>query len=533
MLNHMGQKGHLRVLVLAVAALAAAGCSTFGGGSGGTGLREILQMRQSAATPESVDAARLLAFYELRNFNPAWTGSAEAEQLAAEARAMLARAEEHGLRSKDYAVAASAGTLDDELALSGAVLRYGHDLREGRLKPQDVYMDAELPAQRFDAAAALQRAVRTRELGAYVAALAPPHAEYQRLLAALTRYRKVAEGEGWGTLRVGDNLENATQRKLLAERLALEDPAVAALRAPTVAQLREALKRFQTRTGLDADGHIGPNTLAALNVPATRRVEQIEANLERWRWLPRQFERRYVMVDVPAQSVRFVHEGEAVLTSRVIVGRETTPTPILKTTVAAIVASPPWNIPGDVSARDLLPELKKNPNYLATRNMVWLDAPKGDPSGKKVDWKKVTPQEMSWRRIRQLPGPDSGLGELMLDMPNTFDVYLHDTPGKELFAEKERTISNGCIRVEKIFALASLALTNDAEAGLPQLKEVTKTRQTQRLALKEPLPVYMVYWTVAAAEDGTVEFRPDPYERDKQLLAVRDGTLELRRLTLN
>jgi murein L,D-transpeptidase YcbB/YkuD len=531
MLNHVGKKWRLRGFVLAIAAISASGCSTFGGGSQ-SGLREILQM-QSAASADSGDAAQLLTFYELRNFKPAWSGSSEAEKLGSDARALLAAAEDEGLHSEDYAVAAGDGSDADELALSRALLRYGHDLHDGRLRPASVYTDVELPAPRFDAAAALQRAVRSRDLGTYATAVAPPHAEYERLVAALAKYRKIDAGGGWGNLRVGDALDNAAQRKALGYRLAQEDPALADARAPTVAQLREALKSFQARTGLDADGHIGPNTLAALNVPASQRVEQIEANLERWRWLPQQFEKRYVMVDVPAQSMRFVRDGKVVMTSRVIVGRETTPTPILKTAIAAVIASPPWNIPGDVSARDLLPELKKNSNYLATRNMVWLDAPKNDPSGKKIDWKKVTPEEMSWRRIRQLPGPESGLGEVMLDMPNTFDVYLHDTPGKELFAESDRTISNGCIRVEKIFALASLALTDDPEDGLPRLREVIKARKTQRIELKEPLPVYMVYWTAAAAEDGTVEFRPDPYGRDKQLLAAKRGAPDLRRMLLN
>jgi murein L,D-transpeptidase YcbB/YkuD len=249
--------------------------------------------------------------------------------------------------------------------------------------------------------------------------------------------------------------------------------------------------RFQSRNGLDADGRVGPNTLAALNIPVSARIAQIEANMERWRWLPRQFERRHIVVDVPHQSVSFVRDGEVVLTSRAIVGARSTTTPLLRTTVHAVIASPPWNIPGDVSARDLLPRLRENPKYLHSRNMVWLDGPKDDPHGRKIDWRKVTPEQMSYRRIRQLPGPESGLGELMLDMPNDFDVYLHDTPGKELFKEPQRTVSNGCIRVEKIFELAALVLHDDADS-VASVKEVTNKRETQRLALNEPLPVYLV-----------------------------------------
>jgi murein L,D-transpeptidase YcbB/YkuD len=453
--------------------------------------------------------------------------------MAAAARETLDRAPEQGLRAQDYYVPAppppgltrGGDVLGYDVALTRAVLRYARDVRTGRVRPNDVYKDVGLPASTFSAAAYLQRALDTATPESFLEDLPPSHPEYWRLAAALARYNAIVDDGGWPAIPGRDEIRlerDDTRRAALIERLGFEDPELAADANPTAAEIREAVKRFQARHGLDGDGRAGPNTLTALNVPATERVAQIAANMERWRWLPQQFERRYVAVDVPNQSLTFIQDGRAVLNSRVIVGAKVSHTPILRTMAQAIVASPPWNVPGDIAARDFLPELRKDPNYLRKRNMVILDGPPGDPHGRTIDWRNVEPQEFYYH-VRELPGPRAGLGELMFDMPNDFDVYLHDTPGKELFAERERTISNGCIRVQEIFQLASLAMTGDAEEGIANLRTVIRKRQTERLTLNAPLPVYLLYWTAVADPDGTVEFRADPYSRDAPLITQLSG----------
>ena len=234
---------------------------------------------------------------------------------------------------------------------------------------------------------------------------------------------------------------------------------------------------------------------------ASAPVEQIAANMERWRWMPRTFERRYVRVNVPDQSVDFVRDGQVVLSSRVIIGRKNSATPILRTMITSVVANPPWNIPGDIAAAQILPQLQKNPNYLAAHHMVRVGG-----------------------QLQQLP--PSALGNLMLDLPNDFDVYLHDTSGKALFGKDNREISNGCVRVQQIFPLASLVLADDKEAGMDRLKKTIASGRTQHLALDQPMPLYMLYWTAIAGEDGAVEFRPDRYNRDKPLIAALGGSAE-------
>jgi L,D-transpeptidase YcbB len=499
-------------------------------------LRDILLSRKSESeSGSSPQANQMLAFYQSRNFAPAWSGDAQAEDMAGEVRAVLARAREQGFGDDDYKLSredsaptpgwAAAAAARYDLSLTTAVLHYARDVRTGRVEPNAIYEDIELPAARFDAAAELTQALANHGIAKFLADLPPTHPEYRRLAEALGQYRAITAEGGWPSLPGQNEIKlngKDSRLPLLIKRLAFEDPILAALAKPSAAELRDAVKRFQTRNGLDVNGRVASETLVALNVPASIRVAQIAANMERWRWMPRKFERRYVAVNVPDQSLTFVRDGTIALSSRVIVGRETSPTPIVRSTVVAVVANPPWNIPGDIAARDLLPHLQRNPNYLASQNMVVTGGPPDDPHGRKIDWRKIIPAEFPYA-IRQLPGPTTALGALMLDSPNDFDVYLHDTPNKKFFESEQREISNGCVRVQQIFSLASLALTGDTDQGMDRLAKATKSHETQRLVLDSPLPVYFLYWTALAGPDGQMGFRPDIYGRDAVLIAALKG----------
>ena len=480
-------------------------------------IQDIL-LKQRAGIPDPV-----AAFYESRKFAPAWSGDEDAEESASAARALLARAGEQGLRAEDYAFPNDCGDAAKcDIALTEAVLGYAHDVRVGRIAPKSVYEDVDLPAPSFDAAAALSQAISSHAVPDWLDALAPSHPEYVRLVQALAKYRDIADQGGWPALPGGKEINPAGKdrgAKLLTQRLALEDPILASLAKPTPAQIRDAVKRFQGRNGLGNDGRVRDKTLAALNVPASFRVAQIAANMERWRWLPAQFEDRAIAVNVPDQSLAFIADGQTVLHSRVVVGQKESPTPILRTAVIAAVVNPPWNIPGDIAAKALLPHLRRDPGYLASRHMVVIDGPPGDPTGRTIKWRKIVPDEFPYA-IRQLPGPATALGALMLDSPNDFDVYLHDTPNKTLFNLDQREISNGCVRVQQIFPLASLALSGDASQSLRELTAARNSHQTQRLALDQPLPVYFLYWTALTDADGNAGFRPDLYGRDAPLIAA-------------
>jgi murein L,D-transpeptidase YcbB/YkuD len=493
-------------------------------------LREIVVARK-ANLKGAAGSDAVAAFYEARDFRPAWIGGDAQQAMIVQIRAVIARANEQGLRPDDYRLPRDAqpapgrASAQYDAAVTDALLRYAHDVRAGRFRPSDVYEDAALAAPRYDAAAELTRALRANAFSRYLTDLPPSRPEYRRLAAALARYRAIADEDGWPMIpgQGGINMGGRDDRvRALTRRLQTEDPKLAAISAPSATELRDALKRFQSRNGLQDDGVVGSATLAALNIPADVRAGVIAANMERWRWLPPQFERRYVAVNVPDQSAAYVRDGRSVLASKVVIGRESSPTPIVRAEIVSVVVNPPWNIPGDIAARDLLPQLKRNPNYLAANHMVVTDGPPNDPYGRKIDWSKIKPAEFPYA-IRQLPGPDTVLGAVMLDSPNDFDVYLHDTPNKKLFDLTTREISNGCVRVQQIFPFASLALTGNPDDGMEALNAAVKTRETQRIALPAPLPVYFLYFTASATGDGEVAFGPDRYGRDAPLMAALKG----------
>jgi L,D-transpeptidase YcbB len=482
----------------------------------------------SAVSREQMVKLATRAFYEDRDFRPAWSGSDDADERASTVRLALEHADRQGLASNDYMSKLAPWTdgppserdaNDFDVALTEALFRYAFDVRLGRTVPKDVYKDVELPQQTFDAAAALATAVRHHGIVSFLADLPPPHPGYRWLVEALARYRGIAEQGGWPAVPAGAAITFAGKDgKLspLAHRLALEDQTLMDVQDPLDAELREALLRFQRRNGLDDSGKLDPETLKALNVPISTRIGEILANMERWRWMPRGFEAHYILVNVPDQSLEFVGDQTAKLSSKIVIGRKNSPTPIMRAGVEAVIANPPWDIPDDIAAKKLLPHLRHDPNYLASRNMVLARGPDDDPSGMDVNWKRVAADHIPFQ-IQQNPGEGNVLGTLMLDSPNRFGVYMHDTPEKKLFLSNMREKSNGCIRVEQIKSLAALALgTDNAE---DELADAVATGTTQRLPLRYPLAVYVVYWTAFADSDGAMEFRPDRYDRDPRLVA--------------
>jgi murein L,D-transpeptidase YcbB/YkuD len=490
-------------------------------------LRELVELpHATAATPTQ---AALETFYAQRSFKPVWSGSEAAAARTVRVHGALADASSQGLDARTYTAALArwqssppktgrdAAAFD--VALTSSLFRYASDLQTGRVKPKDVYRDVNLPTADLDPSKALADALAHDDIDGFLADLPPVHPGYKYLAGALARYRAIAAKGGWPAVPRGIALDGSDRRiAILAKRLALEDPVLAANAQPSPGEVRDALLRFEKRNGLTEDGKLGPGVLQVLNVSAASRVQQIRANMERWRWMPRYLELHYVEVDVPDQSVSYIDNGSARLYSKAVIGKPSTPTPILRTTVAAVIANPSWDIPSDIFARKLLPQLRRKPTYLLARNMVLADGPANDPHGTKIDWRHVSASKLRYQ-IQQTPGGDNALGTILFDMPNDFDVYLHDTPEKNLFTLDVREKSNGCVRVQEISALASLVLQDGDSDSADALDPAIQLGQTQRLALSRPITVYMLYWTAIAEADGTVHFRPDRYGRDKRLIA--------------
>ena len=263
------------------------------------------------------------------------------------------------------------------------------------------------------------------------------------------------------------------------------DPAAAiqalAPTTPTYRLLRQALQSLQS--GIPAGGKIA----------ATTRLREIEVNLERERWLPRRLPADRVWVNVADERVVLYRDDRPVFSTRVIVGQDElrNQSPEFQATIDGVLFNPPWNIPQDIATNEILPKTVNDPNYLAQHNMVML------PDGV----------------LQQVAGPNSGLGQLMFLMKNRFDVYLHDTPSKNLFSREDRRISHGCIRVEKPRELAALVMQQPIDA----INQVIATGSTTRTDVPEPVPVFVVYETAFTDVDGRLQFRPDVYGRDAEI----------------
>jgi murein L,D-transpeptidase YcbB/YkuD len=454
-----------------------------------------------------LDLPQLREFYARRSYQPAWSGSTEAVRDAKAALDALARAGNDGLDPAAYhwseirlrqGAATGEGNAQFEILLTDGVLRYARDLRSGRPALARLDRDVELPGKAFNFPQALDEALRSGRLAELLGALAPPQPAYGRLKGALQRYRKIVQGGGW------PQVWDAADTGQLNQRLAVEN-------GVEPSDLPSALVEFQRRHGLEPDGRLGKKTLQALNVPAAVRVETIAANMERWRWLPRDLGHRYVMVNAADATLVVVEDGHVVLRSKVIVGKPSSRTAIFSASITAITVNPEWNIPAPIARNEILPKARRNPAYLGNNHIVI------DPSG----------------RLRQLPGPDNALGLLKMEMANRFNEYLHDTPSRSLFTRDERHLSHGCIRVEQIQPLASFALTGDAVGGLQQIQAEIGPGVNKRISLDNPLPVFVVYWTVIVNDDGSVDFLPDVYGRDQRLLAAVAGKPLLGRVTLN
>lgn len=456
--------------------------------------------------------ADLRAFYATRGFVPAWS---ETDSRAA--LAVLAHADEQGLTPTDYIIPEGSSPAERDVLITVAVLSYIHDLRVGRPTLETIDPDVALPAQGVDAVQILTSILNMHNVSEALAAQAPPQAEYARLKAALAVYRAIGGRGGWAPLPTGrpeDFTAGGSGETALRHRLQYEDTSL----TDESANLAEAIERFQSRHGVTADGRVGPRTLAEMNVPASARIMQIAANMERWRWLPRVFEPSFIAINVPDARLTLILNGKQVLESRVVVGRPHDPTPILRAEGAGITINPPWNVPASIARRELLPKLKKDPSYLLSQNMVLVNGPPGDPHGLNVNWRAI-PNGTFPYRVQQHPGPRNSLGTIKIELPNRFDVYLHDTPAKGAFNLPARDISHGCVRVQQILPLASYALAADLSA-ISEISGDVAAGQTKYLPLHRQLPVYFLYWTAFGSANGDLQFRPDIYGRDQRLMAA-------------
>ncbi len=284
----------------------------------------------------------------------------------------------------------------------------------------------------------------------------------------------------------------------------------------------EAVARFRVRHGLQADSIVDGATLSALNVPVERRIMQIEVNLDRYRWLPAEFEKRYLMVNIPDFHLYGYEGGRERLEQRVIVGEEyQNATPVFADSMTYLVFRPEWNVPSSILVNEMLPKLREDIYDLAGHGFEVVDTQADtlvrDLSS--IDWDDVDPAQLPYR-VRQRSGESNSLGLVKFMFPNRFNIYLHDTPSRKLFDQPVRTLSHGCVRVEKPVELADFVLDGQGdwdEKSIREAMEDPKATRGRAVSLERPVPVYILYLT-AFMRGGELHFRNDPYGKDRRAM---------------
>ncbi len=469
------------------------------------------------------------------NHDPIWLKGLQLSQQGREALSFISTVTQHGLEPEDYHLSLlqklSAPDSTEEaryldVLLTDALLDLIHDLAIGRLDPAQADPQWHIERDSVDPAAILQSALLSPHVRNTLNQLVPRSSQYHQMTEALSEYRRYVARGGWQPLP--DNMplllkpgsEHGTV-PALRQRLAIEN---AYLTRPEFdgslrydERLVQAVKAFQRKHGLKQDGIIGPNTLAALNVPAQDMVDKIRINLERFRWLPDDLGERYLLVNLGSYQLTAVENNHIKLNMRVIVGKETRSTPSFSSAMSHIVINPYWNVPHKLARRDLLPKQQADPDYFYLNEFNIFLRETGfenqvDPY--LVNWDEVSARDFPFR-LQQRPGVHNALGRLKFMFPNPWNIYLHDTPDKALFDEAQRNFSSGCIRVEQPLELAEFSLNRD-DARDSVLSRIESGRNLGE-KLDSPLPVYAVYFTVWPY-DGEVFFSTDPYKRDKRMV---------------
>lgn len=475
----------------------------------------------------------------------AWLTDGRPNAMAIEAIGLLESASADGLEPQDYLVPKlrqqlqvlqDSATPDSVAAtafaqgLTAAMARFLNDLALGRVTARDVYHRFDGAAPRvYDAELELQSALDAGNLERAVQQARPTFPLYPALRRALAQYRTLAGHAAWKTalpMPAGKKLEQAQAYPalgVLRERLvALGDLPSSVVAGPVYdASLAAGVQAFQSRHGLTVDGVIGPNTLAALNVPPDQRAGQIALSMERLRWTPLHQGERLIAVNLPgfmlyAYEIDPQGDVRIKVEMRVVVGRSLNHrTPVFDEDMRFIEFSPYWNVPPSIARGETIPALRRDPGYLQKQQMEFVDA-SGNVST------TVTPEKIQavlngQLRIRQRPGPHNALGAIKFIFPNNENIFLHHTPSTHLFARDRRDLSHGCIRVEQPIELAQFVLAREPEWTEQRIREAMDAGTSKTIRLKEPIPVLIGYSTVLA-RNGTVFFYPDLYGHDATLL---------------
>ena len=484
--------------------------------------------------PDFVDfRTRLITFYAPA-YKQVWLADSGPTPQALAMIAILKAAELKGLKPEDY----NADLWDEQIAhldrsqfyvcLTVSVMRYLADLHFGKANPGFIhldpqYRDFEIPGFLKD------KLLAATDPSALIAQeVEPPYKGYKRTQKALADYLVMARQPDVKLPELSSTIESGARysdANLLAQRLKqlgdLPHDLIIRTDSPRyTAVLVEAVKHFQARHGIESDGRLGKATIEQLNVPLSKRAEQLRLSLERWRWVPHSFSHPPIVVNIPEFTLRTLNSAyETELEMKVVVGSSyDNQTPVFSADLGYLTFRPYWNVPRSILENEMLPKLEEERDYLSThRYQIVNTAEKVVPTRHGLTDAILRGLRSGKYRIRQMPGPDCALGLLRFGIPNVHNVYLHDTPSRELFAKARRDFSHGCVRVERPVQLAEWTLRETDSWTAAKIRTAMHGNKTFQVNLKNPIPVLLVYATAIVTRNGEVHFTPDIYNQDALL----------------
>jgi murein L,D-transpeptidase YcbB/YkuD len=482
-------------------------------------IRDLLATKADKIFAGKKERAAVEAFYQNRNLAPLWLDKGVENARAKAVIARLKGADADGLEAKDYRIPDLTGTNPDALAeadlkLTQTVLTYARHVQAGRFSYNRISNNnIELAQQPPDAAEVLTRLADARDAGKALDEYSPPHEAYKKLKAALADMRGKSGGIAAKEIAEGPLLKPAA-----AKAQPIEDPRVPVLRERlglTVtgdpsdlkydAKLVEAVKKFQKGIDLPVTGNLDSKTIKELNgPPRSHQIDLIVANMERWRWYPRDLGKAHVIVNQPDYSLKVVHNGAQVWTTRIVIGKPSMATPLLSETMKYITINPTWNVPPSIVQNEYLPALQQDPTVLSRMGL------------------KVVNNRDGSVHIYQPPGEANALGRIRFNFPNRFLVYQHDTPDKQLFAHDTRAYSHGCMRVQDPAKYAEVLFNISRPTEnwtADRIKKMFGTAE-QDIQLPEKIWVHLTYQSAFVDETGKLQIRRDVYNLDSRTIAA-------------
>ncbi len=414
-----------------------------------------------------------------------------------------------------------------DILLTDAYLSLASDYLNGKIDAEIIIEDYNYQTDNLEAQNLLQDLLEKKDIAQTLVKHLPQTENYQKLKQRLADYRDSEKIKDWPQISSGETLAEEAEGQRVAQlinNLAARnylDPEKIEADNYFDQNLKRAVVRYQLDNGLKADGVVGNKTLKALNVSKDQRIKQLIINMERWRWLPENLGSRYIYVNIADYNLKLYEDNQVIMEMKTIVGQEQRSTPVFSDTIKYLVINPYWYVPKSIAAKDKLPLIRKDYTYLKENNYSLFKYTANNKleeiNPAAVNWSNINKNNFNYL-LRQNPGDQNALGRVKFMFPNRFSIYLHDTPGKYLFSETERSFSSGCIRIEKPIDLAEYLLRDQEEWKREKIEaEMTKDRE-KTIYLKNPIKIYLQYNTAWVDSLGNLNFREDIYNRDQKII---------------